>query len=61
MNINILEKVDFKRLRELILSCCVLSDISLLEKTNFSKLDSLRLSRNIISHPIIVLVLIPSL
>ena len=49
-DINVLEKVNFKELKELYLSYNKISDISVLEKVNFKELKELDLSGNEISE-----------
>ena len=48
-DINILEKVDFKELKELNLSLNKISNINVLEKVDFAELKELNLSFNNIS------------
>ena len=45
-NINILEKLDFKNLREIDLSYNKISDIKILEKVRFKNLKILNLQNN---------------
>ena len=45
-DINILENVNFKELKELYLSSNKISDIKVLEKVKFEKLEELYLSEN---------------
>ena len=49
-NIDVLEKVNFKQLKELYLRNNEISDIKVLEKANFAKLEILDLSNNEINE-----------
>ena len=54
-NINILENVNFKELKELDLSYNNISEIKVLEKVKFEKLEKLDLGSNKISNNINIL------
>ena len=48
-DINVLEKVNFKELKELALNSNIITDIKVLEKVKFDKLEILCLNSNFIS------------